>query len=139
MNNLVKTVSGLLTLLLVLASPHVAADTDLGPVFTESEKRIFEEYAKEHRPGPGDTSGKKNPGKKGSAGRKSLPPGIAKNLQRGKPLPPGIAKNYLPGDLDAQLPERKGYERVVVDGRVILIEEATGIVRDVLEGVLFPE
>ena len=30
---------------------------------------------------------------------KRLPPGIAKNLARGKPLPPGIAKKFLPQDL----------------------------------------
>lgn len=29
----------------------------------------------------------------GLTGYQSLPPGIAKNLARGKPLPPGIAKN----------------------------------------------
>ena len=28
-----------------------------------------------------------------------LPPGIERNLQRGKPLPPGIAKQHLPQEL----------------------------------------
>jgi Ni/Co efflux regulator RcnB len=139
MNNLARTASGVLTLLCVLASPVAGADTDLGPVFTESEKRILEEYAKQHQPDPGNSSGNKKGGKKGSAGHKSLPPGIAKNLQRGKPLPPGIAKHTLPEDLESRLPQRKGYERVIVDGRIILIEQATGVVRDVLEGVLFPD
>ena len=37
---------------------------------------------------------------------KSLPPGIAKNLARGKPLPPGIAKTRVPDDLVGQLPSR---------------------------------
>ena len=39
---------------------------------------------------------------------KSLPPGIAKNLARGKPLPPGIAKTRVPDDLIRRLPVRTG-------------------------------
>src|SRR5688572_22647168 len=38
----------------------------------------------------------------------SLPPGIAKNLARGKPLPPGIAKKQVPDDLIILLPVRSG-------------------------------
>ncbi|UCC14946.1 MAG: hypothetical protein JSW21_03065 [Gammaproteobacteria bacterium] len=134
-----KTLPAWIALLFALASPLAGADADVGEVFTQAEKRVLEEYAREHHSEQGKSSGRKKNGKKGAAGRQSLPPGIAKNLQRGKPLPPGLAKNYLPEDLASRLPERKGYERVIVDGRVILIEEATGIVRDVLEGVLFPE
>ncbi|NJD30600.1 MAG: hypothetical protein FIB04_01775 [Gammaproteobacteria bacterium] len=64
---------------------------------------------------------------------KPLPPGIAKNLARGKPLPPGIARQQLPPDLVRQLPPvPSGYERVVVDGRVLLVDIATQIIHDVL-------
>ncbi len=35
----------------------------------------------------------------------ALPPGIAKNLQRGKPLPPGIAKKVDNDDLLRRLPQ----------------------------------
>jgi len=64
---------------------------------------------------------------------KGLPPGIAKNLARGKPLPPGIAKQQLPHDLILQLPPvHTGYERVVVDGRVLLVDIATQVINDVL-------
>ena len=35
----------------------------------------------------------------------ALPPGIAKNLARGKPLPPGIAKRAVPSALLAQGPK----------------------------------
>ena len=70
-------------------------------------------------------------------GRKSLPPGIAKNLQRGKPLPPGISKRALPQDLLVGLPPvRHGFERVIVDGKVLLVEVATQIIHDVLVEVL---
>ena len=71
-------------------------------------------------------------------GRKTLPPGIAKNLGRGKPLPPGIAKQMLPAGLIERLPPApEGYERIVVDGRVLLVEVATQIIHDVLVDVIF--
>lgn len=80
---------------------------------TEKEARIFREYyAGEPKPKP-------------------LPPGIAKNLARGKPLPPGIAKKRLPGDLSRRLPQRTGYEWVIANDVVTLID-AAGIVRDIL-------
>lgn len=65
-----------------------------------------------------------------------LPPGIAKNLARGKPLPPGIAKRYLPPGLLGQLPVRPGYEWVAVGRDVVLIAIATGIIVDILGDVL---
>lgn len=66
-------------------------------------------------------------------GNRGLPPGIAKNLQRGKALPPGIAMQQLPTGLVAALPPvPRGYERVIIDGRVVLIEIATQVIRDVL-------
>ena len=62
-----------------------------------------------------------------------LPPGIAKNLQRGKPLPPGIAKQYLPPDLLAGLPPLSaGFEYVLVAGKLLLVEIATQVIHDVL-------
>ena len=66
-----------------------------------------------------------------------LPPGIAKNLQRGKPLPPGIAKQVLPSGLIAQLPPPpKGFERIEVAGKVLLVEIATQVIHDVLEDII---
>jgi Ni/Co efflux regulator RcnB len=61
-----------------------------------------------------------------------LPPGIAKNLARGKPLPPGIAKRYLPQNLLVQLP-RPGYEWLVVDDDILLVIAATSVIVDVLQ------
>ena len=67
-----------------------------------------------------------------------LPPGIVKNLQRGKPLPPGIAKQYVPRDVLQRLPPLEaGYEYVVVAGKILLIEIATQVVHDILVDVLF--
>ena len=66
----------------------------------------------------------------------SLPPGIAKNLARGKPLPPGIAKRALPGGLQPRLPAYPGHEVVIVDRDVILVDIATQVIVDILTRVL---
>ncbi|HEX9877184.1 MAG TPA: hypothetical protein VGC50_11080 [Gammaproteobacteria bacterium] len=71
-------------------------------------------------------------------GRRGLPPGIARNLERGKALPPGIAKNYLPGDLAARLPPLpSGLEYVITAGKLLLVEAATQVVREVLLDIAF--
>lgn len=95
-------------------------------VFSKDEIAIIQDYYSKY-PGAAVPSN----GKKSKA--KPLPPGIAKNLARGKPLPPGIAKQYLPSDLVRMLPPvYPGYERVYVDGRVLLVEIATQVIHDVL-------
>lgn len=63
----------------------------------------------------------------------SLPPGIQKNLARGKPLPPGIAKK-LDGRLLGQLPHYDGYEWMQAGADLILVAAATGIIYEVLNG-----
>ena len=63
----------------------------------------------------------------------ALPPGIQKNLARGKPLPPGIAKK-LDGRLLGQLPRYQGYEWMQVGVDLILVAVATGLIYEVLEG-----
>jgi hypothetical protein len=63
----------------------------------------------------------------------ALPPGIQKNLARGKPLPPGIAKK-LDGRLVGRLPHYDGYEWQQVGVDLILVALATGLVYEVLNG-----
>jgi hypothetical protein len=63
----------------------------------------------------------------------SLPPGIQKNLARGKPLPPGIAKK-LDGRLLGKLPRYDGYEWQQAGTDLILVAIATGIIYEVLNG-----
>lgn len=97
------------------APSHVAASQ-----FSSSERRLIGEYVDRH-------------GERGA----SLPPGIAKKLARGGRLPPGIAKQRLPTALEAQLPPvPAGYERVVVDGRILLVEIASQIIHDALLDVV---
>ena len=65
----------------------------------------------------------------------ALPPGIRKNLARGKPLPPGIAKKLDPS-FARQLPYYQGYEWQQVGSDAALINVTTGIVREILSDVL---
>jgi hypothetical protein len=65
----------------------------------------------------------------------SLPPGIRKNLARGKPLPPGIAKRF-DGQLLGQLPHYDGYEWRQVGTDVVLVALASGLIYEIIENVL---
>ena len=113
-------------LLVLSAGPAAQADEiGVGVVFSDGEIEVISGYYK--RDDALSYHGKQKKGRKG------LPPGIAKNLGRGKPLPPGIAKQQLPVDLIAALPPvPKGHERVIIDGRVVLVEVATQVIRDML-------
>lgn len=71
----------------------------------------------------------------GLTGYKALPPGIAKNLARGKPLPPGIAKKMVPAPMLGQLPSYPGYEWRVVGKDLVLIALSTAIVTTIINGV----
>jgi hypothetical protein len=98
---------------------------DLEVVFTDEEVRLIRAHYRSH----GGHSGKHK--------QKSLPPGIAKNLARGKPLPPGIARQALPYELRRALPPvRDGHERIIVAGKILLVEIATQVIRDVLTDVI---
>ncbi|SRR5690554_1412251 len=101
-----------------------------------------------------DNSGKRNPGLGdlvyagitavlareyaldfGLSGYSTLPPGIRKNLARGKPIPPGIAKKMVPSSLLGRLPRHPGYEWRVAGTDLILISVATAVVADILYDV----
>lgn len=71
----------------------------------------------------------------GLTGYGSLPPGIAKNLARGKPLPPGIAKKMVPASMLGQLPSYPGYEWRIAGDDLVLIALSTAIVTAVINGV----
>ncbi|MBH9401197.1 hypothetical protein I5K83_04830 [Pseudomonas aeruginosa] len=76
----------------------------------------------------GDNRGYWNPGP-------ALPPGIQKNLARGKPLPPGIAKK-LDGRLLGRLPHYDGYAWMQAGTDLLLVAVATGLIYEVLDNVL---
>jgi len=65
----------------------------------------------------------------------ALPPGVQKNLARGKPLPPGIAKK-LDARLVGHLPRYEGYEWMQAGTDLILVAVATGLIYEVWSGAL---
>lgn len=110
--------------ILLLSGVSAASEFGVDVRFSSNEVRIIRAYYEHYH-------ASSKPGKKKRRG--GLPPGIAKNLARGKSLPPGIAKQVLPGDLIGRLPPvHDGYERIVVDGKILLVEIATQVVRDIL-------
>jgi hypothetical protein len=114
---------------LFLLSSQAGADIGVSAVFSKDEITIIAEWYQNHDSGSVHGNGKKQP--------KALPPGIEKNLARGKPLPPGIAKQVLPQGLIALLPSPpRGFERVIVDGKVLLVEVATNVIHDILTDVI---
>ena len=105
----------------------VSADLDVSIRFSSKEVSVIHDFYRQHQ------VAKKGGNKTG----KPIPPGIAKNLARGKPLPPGIAKQALPSALIMQLPPvADGYERVIVAGKILLVEIATQVVHDILADVI---
>ena len=127
---MIKPILFSLTAALVLAvsAPVSAGEVGIQVVFTAGEASLIRAYYQDH--GVPQVRNKK--GKK-----KGLPPGIARNLQRGKPLPPGIAKQVLPAGLIHLLPPPPhGFERVVLSGKILLVEVATQVIHDVLEDVI---
>lgn len=114
-------------LVLFAGGAALAADARVEVRFSTEEALVIRAYY-----AAGDS--RESPGRKGA---QALPPGIAKNLTRGKPLPPGIAKQSLPTDLSGRLPPvPRGFERIIVDGRVLLVEIATQVIHDVLSELI---
>ena len=126
-----RTTSVLLASMLVLLGSQLPASADVGVSveFSDEEIRIIGAWYESHDPKAGQGGGKKK--------HKGLPPGIAKNLSRGKPLPPGIAKQQLPDGLVHALPAPpRGYERIIVDGKMLLVDIATQVIHDVLSDIV---
>lgn len=65
-------------------------------------------------------------------GYSSLPPGIRKNLARGKPLPPGIAKKLQSSPMLQQLPQHPGYEWQACGTDLVLVSIASQVIAEVL-------
>ncbi len=111
-----------------LAAPASVSTADVSITLTDGQITSVRAYYS-NMPS-GDARGR------GRNGR--LPPGIARNLARGKPLPRGIAKSYLPSGVVADLPGLpSGLDYVIVAGKLLLVEAATQIVREVLLDLAF--
>ncbi len=126
-----RTIIAILAALSILLVSPLAAVADIGVSveFSDEEVRIIGAWYEERGAG-NDNAKSRHKGKR-------LPPGIAKNLARGKPLPPGIAKQQLPDGLVHALPAPpRGYERIIVDGKVLLVDVATQVIHDILTDIV---
>jgi hypothetical protein len=117
---------------------QMTAGEAVGVVFTEIEKKLIHDYFQQH-PGT-DESGNKGKSKKmppGLAKRGQLPPGLQMQLEKNGTLPPGLAKRDLPPDLLSHLPlAHAGTLRQIVGNDVVLLQEGTNIVLDILENAV---
>ena len=74
----------------------------------------------------------------GLAKREELPPGLQRHLERNGTLPPGLQKRLqpLPENLEAKLPKSpEGVKRGIVNGNVVVIEERTSKILDIVKDV----
>ena len=75
----------------------------------------------------------------GLAKRDRLPPGLEKQLRERGTLPPGLRKKVqpLPLELERQLSKLPtGYRRVVIGDNVILMNEKTALIYDVIRAAI---
>jgi hypothetical protein len=93
--------------------PPASGDVAVTVVFRDTDRATFRDYFVTHKVAP-----------------QPLPPGIAKNVARGKPLPPGIAKKALPAGLLVLAPREPGVTYYIVGDRVVATR--LGVVIDVL-------
>jgi hypothetical protein len=103
---------------------------DSGPIFTRRDRDLILDWFGSHR-----RSGLPP----GLAKRDRLPPGLEKQLRERGTLPPGLQKKVqpLPYDLERQLRRLPiGYRRVVLGGNVILMEQKTAVIYDILRDVI---
>ncbi len=129
----------ILTFLFAVSAPPVQAHTTdiIGQVFSAVEKKIIEDFFGEQAADAvsGTKKDKKNKKNKGKSGE--LPPGLRKHIEKYGTLPPGLAKKELPPGLAKRLgSSRSGLERLIIDDDVVLVEEATGIVYDIIKDVV---
>ena len=68
-------------------------------------------------------------------GLRALPPGIRRNLQRGKPLPRGIARQAIPEAILVELPSHPNHDWRIAGRDLVLIAVGTLIVVDILNDV----
>lgn len=92
-------------------------------VFSDRDQAEIRRYYRQHLP-------------PGLAKRDALPPGLRKQVAKRGSLPPGLRGAQLPDELDhrlSRLPE--GYIRLRVAEDVILLDERTRIILDVVTNI----
>jgi len=104
--------------------------TAAGGLFSKDQERTIREWF--------STSSNLQGLPPGLAKRETLPPGLQKQLARNGQLPPGLQKKVqpLPPQLEIKLPRLPdGRRRIVIAGNVILLEERTARILDIIQAV----
>ncbi len=98
-------------------------------IFTTEEVTLVRNYFRDNREGLPP----------GLAKREKLPPGLQRHLERNGTLPPGLQKKVqpMPSELERRLRVLPtGYRRVVIAGNVILMNEKTAVIYDIVRNVI---
>ena len=109
-------------------SGEVSTGDLLVTIISATERALIGDYVQKAR--------KSNNGLPPGLSGRPLPPGLQKHIDRTGQLPPGLQKRSLPGDLRNRLPHRAGQDYRVVGNDIVLIETATNLVLDIMQGVL---
>ncbi|MGW8286782.1 MAG: hypothetical protein ACWGOD_00975, partial [Desulfobulbales bacterium] len=97
-------------------------------IFSDQDREKVNHYYKSRR------KAKKIP--PGLAKKEELPPGLQKHIQKYNELPPGLEGRRLSPDLDTSLTRLpKGYIRLKVGSDVVLMNEITRVIFDVIWNV----
>lgn len=99
------------------------------PAIGKGERERIQQWFREHRSGLPP----------GLAKREQLPPGLQRHLEKNGTLPPGLQKKVqpLPAELEQELSKLPaGYRRYVIAGHVILVEERTAKIIDIVRDVI---
>jgi len=98
-------------------------------VFSDSDRGKIRNYYRDPK------KGKTIP--PGLAKKQELPPGLQKHIEKNGKLPPGLEGRRLPQDLEGTLPHLPaGFVRLQVGGDIVLLNEKTRVVLDVIWDVL---
>jgi hypothetical protein len=117
---------------LIAVGPTLGFAKDRPAYFLPEERRVIENYYRAVGPSKGLPPGLAKRGGK-------LPPGLQKHLEKNGKLPPGLQKRLepLPQDLEARLPRLPdSWERVILDRDVILLDQRSNRILDILENVI---
>ena len=98
-------------------------------VFTEQERGLIRGWYHDRRSGLPPGLAKKD----------RLPPGLEKQLRERGTLPPGLQKKVqpLPWELERHLRRLPtGYKRVVIGGNVILMNQKTALIYDIVRDAI---
>jgi hypothetical protein len=106
-------------------------DISLKVAFNENDRERIHRYFGLNEKGK---KSKKMP--PGLAKKQHLPPGLQKHAEKNGVLPPGLEGRSLPLELERELsPLPHGYVRLMVGGDVVLMNNKTRVIFDVVLGV----